>query len=226
MTEQTKSKGTVRALLHKELVLATPAPFYLFALLGLLIMIPHYPAIVSVAYACLALFNITSYRKANRDAEFTAGLPVKRNDSVTAFALFCVIFELIMLAVAGACAAVADYVFSPYGNTAGIDPNLAFFGISFAALGVYNFVFLTGFYKTGYKCGLPALFGTLAFALVYGISEAIVQAVPAVKAVMDTLSADGLWVRAIVLAAGAVVFAVLNFVAVKISQKRFDKVSL
>ncbi len=218
--------GKLKSLLYKELFLATHPAFYLFILLGAMALIPSYPSIISIAYACLAMFNVMSYRKANRDVEFTATLPVKRNDVVTGSTLFLAVFEGLFLLVTAICASIADFVISPYGNVAGIDPNLAFFGIAFVCLGVFNFVFLTGYFKTGYKAGFPALFGTIGYALVYGACEATVQCVPAVKAVIDTLDPASMWIRGIVLAIGALGYIALTFAANKIAQKRFDKVSL
>lgn len=219
-------KNNIKNLLYKEVFLATHPAFYLFTLLSAMILIPSYPAIVSIGYICLALFNIASFRKANRDVEFTAALPVKRDNVVTGYAMFVVVFEAVFLFIAAICAAVADFVISPFGNVAGMDPNLAFFGVTFVCLGIFNYVFLTGFYKTGYKAGLPTLLGVIAFIVVYGVCEAVVQCVPAVRTVIDTLNPASLWIRGIVLAVGVCAYAVLTFAAVKISQKRFDKVSL
>lgn len=100
-------KSNIKNLLYKDVFLATHPAFYLFTLLSAMILIPSYPAMVSIGYICLALFNIASFRKANRDVEFTAALPVKRDNVVTGFAMFVVVFEAVFLFIAAICAAIA-----------------------------------------------------------------------------------------------------------------------
>lgn len=94
-----------------------------------------------------------------------------------------------------------------------------------AAAGAFNAVYLAGFFKTGYKAGVPVIKGLIAFFLVYAAVEGLCF-VPAVKAVLDGIGGDYLRIRAIVFVGGAAIYAGLSVLGVKAAQKRFEKVSL
>ncbi len=221
-----KKRSALRSLVKKELFFATYPALWLFALLGVLILIPDYPMIVAPGYVFLAIFTAFNVRRANKDLDFTVTLPVRRRDVVTGSAILIVAFELLTLAVCGVCAALADYVISPAGNTVGLDPNLAFFGVVLIGYGVFNRVFLAGFYRTGYKAGFPTLFGVIGYLVLYAACETLVQLIPALTAALDGLDSAYLWARAITLIFGAILFAALTYDGVRSAQKKFDKISL
>lgn len=214
-----------RAIAKKELFLATSPYVYLFALLGVLTIIPTYPAIVGIGYFILCVFNADGIRRSNRDVEFTATLPIKRSDVVTGRMLFLATTEALFFMISGIAAALADFVISPSGNPVGFDPNLAFFGVAMIATGAFNAVYLAGFFRTGYKAGVPIIAGVVVFFMVYAVAEGLCF-VPAIKAVLDGIGGAYLWVRGIVFAGGAAAYAGLSALGVNVAQKRFEKVSL
>ncbi len=212
-------------LIKKEFVLGCPPWGLIMTALGMMVGIPSYPSIVGVGYCFLALFSLFGYYNATKDMEMNAILPVKRNDVVVAKAAFVFLFQVIYLSVAAVGALLANFVISPDGNPVGIAPNFAYFGIVFSGYGVFNLIFLTSFFKTGYKPGLGALFGTLSFCGVYAVAEILVQTVPALTAVLDGLGA-GVGYRLLVFAVGFVAWVALTLVGIALSKKRFDKISL
>lgn len=214
-----------KAIVKKELCLATSPYVYLFALLGALTIFPSYPAIVGTGYFILGVFTADGIRRSNRDVEFTATLPIKRSDVVTGRMIFLATIELLTFVVSGAAAVASDFAISPDGNPVGLDPNFAFFGVALAAAGAFNAVYLAGFFKTGYKAGVPVIKGLIAFFLVYAAVEGLCF-VPAVKSVLDGIGGDYLRIRAIVFVGGAAIYAGLSVLGVKAAQKRFEKVSL
>ncbi|MGN1040703.1 MAG: ABC-2 transporter permease, partial [Candidatus Fimimonas sp.] len=163
--------------------------------------------------------------QANLSQEFTSTLPVKRSDIVGSIVAVVAMFQLITLLVGAICAPVAMVIF-PTGNLVGLDANLAFFGIAFACFAVFNAIFLPNYFKTGYKYGLPLLLGLVGFVVTYGICETLVQVVPSLTALLDGYAAQGIWARAIVLAAGMVAYALCTAFATKRAVKKFEKVSL
>ena len=148
------------------------------------------------------------------------------DDVVTGSAFLVVAFEAATLVSCGAFAAIADFVISPGGNVVGLDPNLTLFGVAAAGYGAFNLIFLPGFYRTGYKSGLPTLFGVLGYLALYGVAETLVQAIPSLTAALDGLNAEYLWARAIALAVGLLLMGALTAIGVKLGQKKFDKISL
>ena len=224
--EKAKRRGTLVAILKKELMLATPRAMYLFAILGIMTFIPSYPSIVGIGYCALAVFSIDERRRANRDIEFTSALPVARKSVVTGKALFLAVFQGAFLFFASLGALLARFVISPNGNIVGLDANFTFFGVALLSLGAFNAIYLPGFFKTGYKSGLPVLLGTFGFIGGYGLAEVLVNLVPGASAVFDGYGASGLWLRVIVFLAGVAVYTVGLILATKRAQKRFEKVNL
>lgn len=210
-----KKRSALFTLVKKNLFFTTPPAMWLFVLMSALILIPSYPMIVAPGYIFLAIFNVFNVARANKDLEFTVNLPVRRKDVVTGSAFLVVAF-----------AAIADFVISPGGNVVGLDPNLTLFGVAAAGYGAFNLIFLPGFYRTGYKSGLPTLFGVLGYLALYGVAETLVQAIPSLTAALDGLNAEYLWARAIALAVGLLLMGALTAIGVKLGQKKFDKISL
>ena len=221
----TKQRGTLCAVLKKELFLSTHPAIYLFALLGLMTLIPSYPGVVGIGYVMLAVMQSDGIRRANKDLEFTLLLPAKRSFAVVGKALFVIAIELLTLVFAS-IGAVLAFIISPAGNITSIDANFAFFGIALVCLGIYNAIYISGFFETGYKTGLPTLFGTLGFLAFYTVAELLVNLIPTLSHLIDGYSADGLWIRLAVFVVGALIYALLTFLGIKRGQKNFEKVSL
>lgn len=223
--ENAKQKGTLCAVLKKELFLSTHPALYLFALLGLMTLIPSYPTIVGIGYVALAVLQADGVRRSNKDLEFTLLLPVKRSFVVVGKSLFVIAIELLTLVFA-AVGAVLAFIISPAGNAVSIDPNFAFFGIALICLGIYNAIYISGFFKTGYKTGLPTLFGTLGFLAFYTVAELVVNLVPTLITTIDGYGANGFIARLIVFIVGLAVYALLTILGIRAGQKNFEKVSL
>ena len=62
-------------LLYKDLVLAVHPTFYIFTLLGCLVLAPAYPYTVVFLFGCLAPYISFMYARETNDAWYTATLP-------------------------------------------------------------------------------------------------------------------------------------------------------
>ena len=215
----------MKNLILKELKLNVKPPVFLLSLLGAMVLIPNYPIIVGMGYCVMQIFIYLQISQANLSQEFTSTLPVKRSDIVGSIVAVVATFQLITLLVGAICAPVAMVIY-PTGDIVGLDANLAFFGIAFACFAVFNTIFLPNYFKTGYKYGLPLLLGLVGFVVTYGICETLVQVVPSLTALLDGYATQGIWARAVVLAAGMVAYALCTAFATKRAVKKFEKVSL
>ena len=90
-------------------------------------------------------------------------------------------------------------------------------------LGAITLIFIAKTFKTGYKFGLPALFGTIVFLLVYAVFECAVQAVPAVRSVLDGYALSGILYRAIFCVSGADIYALLTLSGIKNAGDNYEK---
>ena len=204
-------------LLLKESRLVVPPAYLGFAALTLFNLIPHYPMIIGVSYFMLALFIALSEANANKDHEFTISLPITRDSVVRAKHLTVVAVELIQLGALALVAVVAAQL-NPEGSAVSLDGNFAFFGVVLVSLGLFNLVFLPGYFTTGYRTGRPGVLAALVFFGSYAIAEVVVALVPPVKEVLDTLDPA--------MAAGALVYVGLTLVSYRLSVARFDRVNL
>lgn len=216
----------MKAFLHKEWNLAVPKPVLLFPLLGIMTVIPNYPVFVGFFYGVVAIFVLFSVQKENRDLEFSLLLPVSRRSIVKAKFFVVGTLQWLTIAFAVIGAVLADTLVSPAGNLVGIDPNLAFFGIAFLALGVFNAVFLPWFFRTGYKLGLPLTMAAACFVLCYGAFETVVNLVPALRASLDTLDPARFGVQAVVLAVGLAFYVVSFLLSYRAAARRFEAANL
>ena len=219
-----KQTGTLCAVLKKELFLSTHPAMYLFALLGLMTLIPDYPGIVGVGYIALAVFQADGIRRANNDLEFTLLLPIKRSFVVWGKTLSVIVMETLSLVFA-LVGAILSRALMPQGNIATVDPNLSFFGIALICLGAFNLIYTAGFFKSGYKSGLPSLWGALAFVGIYSVFELLLNLIPTLS-LLDGYGAQGFVFRLIFCIVGLIVYILLTLLGVKIGQKNFEKVSL
>lgn len=212
-------------LFKKELALNVPAPLYVFALFGLMVLIPNYPYIVASGYVVLQIFYYLTMVNQNLSVQFTSMLPVKRSDTVGATTLVVALFELLNLTVIAICI-LPSQLLNPNGNLVGLDANLTLLGVCFACFGIFNLVFLPKYFKTCYKIGLPTLLGLIAFLLTYAVCETIVQVFPTLTAALDGYSAEFVWARAIVFVCGMLISVVATIFATKRATKNFKKVNL
>ncbi|HIZ36447.1 MAG TPA: ABC-2 transporter permease [Candidatus Ruania gallistercoris] len=212
-------------LLLKESRLVVPPAYLGFAALTLFNLIPHYPMILGISYFMLALFIALSEANANKDHEFTISLPITRDSVVRAKHLTVVAVELIQLGALALVAVVAAQL-NPEGSAVSLDGNFAFFGVVLVSLGLFNLVFLPGYFTTGYRTGRPGVLAGLVFFGSYAIAEVVVALVPPVKEVLDTLDPAMAGPQLLVLAAGALVYVGLTLVSYRLSVARFDRVNL
>ncbi len=216
----------MKNLLYKELKLVITPGTYFFAACALLLLVPAYPYFVGVSYTVMSFLINFGVARDNQDHEFTAMLPVPRNQIVLAKHLHVLILEGVTILVAIPAALVSSLLLNPGGNVVGMDANFAFFGFTLLGYAIFNVIFLPKYFKTGYKVGTPLAVGMAAYlGFVLGV-ELVVNVFPGVKAVIDGLHPVTYVPQFVVLFVGVVFYAVGMLWSYRLSVKRFDKVSL
>ena len=214
-------------LLYKEFKLARHATMFFFPLFGLMLLIPNYPYTVAFFYTCLEVFFIFLTGRENKDVMFTALLPVEKRDVVRARTLMIVILQMLNLAVSIPFAFIGrDINPMPGGNGAGIEANAAYYAIVLIAFALYNYLFLTKFYKTGYSAGAAFAWSCAAVGVWLLGSEISVQVIPALKTNLDTWDTASRPLRLAILAGAIVIYAAATLLASARAQKEFEKVDL
>ena len=111
-------------------------------------------------------------------------------------------------------------------NEAGMDPNVAFFGLSFIMLTVFNYVFFTGYFSQPDKVGRVFARSSIVTFVYIGIAEACAFAVPFFRDVLDTPDPENMGVKFIVLAIGAAIYGLTSYVVYRISAKKFEALDM
>ncbi len=215
----------MKNLIMKELRLAMQPPALLFLALSALILIPSYPGYIVFFYTCLGIFFICMLGRENKDIYYTMLLPVPKRSVVGARFFTVVLLELAQLAIAAPFAAIRGEVAGEI-PLMGMDANAAFFGFSFVMFGIFNLVFLTGYYKDTNKVGVPFLWGCVATGVFIVAAEAAAYAVPFVRDTLNVNTPENLAAQLATLAVGVAAYALLTLAAYKKSVKSFELLDL
>ena len=159
----------MKNLLYKEFRLAIHPSVYIFFALAALLLVPSYPYYVSFFYLTLGIFLTFKTNRAENDIFYSALLPVRKGDVVRARVLTVALLELANILIAIPFAVISAKINPAGGNNAGIEPNAAFFGLSFLMYGGFNLIFFPVFYKTGRSEGKAFLWGGV-FTFLYIIA--------------------------------------------------------
>lgn len=112
----------------------------------------------------------------------------------------------------------------PEGNPAGIEANVAYYGFGFIIYAIFNFIFLTYFFKSAHKVGNAFLLGIIPATMAVLVMEGIVHF--PIFSWLDSVARADLVRQLPILFIGILVYVVTMLGAYKISVRRFEAVDL
>ena len=217
----------MKYLLIKELRLAASPLSYIFLVASLMTLLPGYPILMSAFFICFGIFHsFQSAREAN-DTIYTVLLPVKKRDFVRAkFTFTCLIqaagFVLCAALTVLRMTLLADA--GPYVSNALMNATPYYLTFVLLIFTAFNVLFVGGFFKTGYKIGIPFLiFGIAAFLLI--VPAEILPHIPGL-AFLHTPSGERLGLQLILLLGAAVIWGISTVLACRKAEERFEKIDL
>lgn len=210
-------------LLYKEIRLAAHPTSIVFAFLGCLVLVPAYPYSVIFMFGCLAPYITFLNARETNDAWYTAILPVTKRESVLGKCLLIASFQLFQLLFSIPFAFLRSAL-NIENNPVGLDATLAWYGFGLTVYAVFDFVFISSFYKSGYKAGKAFLLASIPMVLLI----LMVEAMPHIPALtwLDSYQPKHLLMQLPILAVAIICYAALLLFTYRISVKRFDKVDL
>ena len=217
----------MRDLLRKEMRLSASVLSYLFMLFGLMFLLPGYPVLCGVFFVSLGIFqSFQSAREAN-DIVFSALLPIAKKDVVRGKYLFVCLIEAGALLLMALSVLLRMTVFSGsvvYRNNALMNANLFTLGMAFVIFGLFNWIFVGGFFKTAYKFARPFVtFIVVNFLLIFA-AEAL-HHVPGLES-LNAFGTDRLALQLILFAAGVLIFLALTVLACRNACRNFERIDL
>ncbi len=194
----------MRNLIKKELSLCLHPAAVLFIFLGAFVCIPNYPYEVMFFFNGLGVFFICLTARENGDLAFSCTLPVKKEKIAYARIALCVGLQLCQLAFAGVCTALKCNLF-PQANYAGMDANLALFGLGFLMLGIFNAVYFPLYFANPNAVGKPFVICSVLEFFVVLLDIVLCYALP-VYGQLDVVGLQNLGAQLVFFAVGFLLY--------------------
>lgn len=217
----------MRNIMLKEMKLSASPISYLFILAGFTFFLPGYPVLCGAFFTTLGIFQGFQYAREANDIEFSVLLPVSKKDTVKGKYIFVCFIELCSFAVMAICTLVRMTALSgaaAYTSNALMNANLFALGAALVVFGLFNTIFLNGFFKTAYKQGKPFVIYIIAVFLAIAVFEAL-HHIPGLEAV-NAFGFEYAGLQLALLFAGAAVFLIMTLLSYKSSCRRFELIDL
>ena len=215
------------ALLRKELRLGALLLTYLFIGFGLMTLIPGYPILCGVFFITLGIFqSFESAREAN-DIVYSALLPVAKSDVVKGKFLFAAFIELagfVLMLILTLLRMILLADAPVYRQNALMNANPFFLGMVLVIFGLFNLIFVGGYFRTGYKLGKPFVIYIAVAFLAVGTGEAL-HHVPGLEA-LNAFGFEHIGLQLSLLLSGAVLYALMTFFAYRKACRDFERIDL
>ena len=217
----------MRNILRKEMRLSASPLTYLFLFFGLMFFIPGYPVLCGVFFVSLGIFQSFQTAREANDLVFSALLPVAKRDIVKGKYLFVCLIEGCALLLMAAATALRMTVFSHaavYRANALMNANLFALGTAFVIFGLFNRIFVGGFFRTAYRFARPFVTFVIACFLVIAAAETL-HHIPGLEA-LNAFGTDGIGLQLLLLAAGILIFLLLTVLSLRRACARFERIDL
>ena len=217
----------MRDILRKEMKLSASVLSYLFILFGLMFFLPGYPVLCGAFFVCLGLFQSFQTAREANDVVFSALLPIAKRDVVKGKYLFVCLIEGCALLLMALAVIIRMTVFSQsvvYRSNALMNANFFALGVAFLIFGLFNWIFVCGFFKTAYKFGRPFVLFIIAAFLTIAAAEAL-HHVPGLEA-LNAFGTEKTGMQLALLAAGVILYLLITILSCRRACVYFEKIDL
>ena len=217
----------MRNILTKEFKLSAHILSFLFIAFGLMFFLPGYPVLCGVFFVTLGIFQSFQNARETNDILFSTLLPIAKRDVVKGKFLVVCFIELCALLLMAFAVIIRMTVLrdaKPYVENALMNANFFALGMAFFMFGLFNAIFVGGFFKTAYKFGKPFVSYIILAFLTLGISEAL-HHFPGLEA-LNAFGTDHLGLQLALLWVGIAAYSFMSYASCCQSCKRFEKIDL
>jgi len=217
----------MKNLLIKELRLAASPLSYFFLAAAFMTLLPGYPILMGAFFICMGLFQSFQNAREVNDVLYTVLLPVKKCDFVKAKYTFVCFIQMIGFLISAALTVLrmtkmADA--AAYAGNALMNATPYFLAFELIVFTAFNVLFVGGFFRSGYKTGMPFLWFGIATFVIVTIGE-ILPHVPGLT-FLHNPAGERLGVQLALLGFAAVVYVVITLLACRKAEERFEKIDL
>ena len=217
----------MRNIMLKEMKLSASPLAYLFILFGLMFFLPGYPVLCGAFFSTLGLYQSFLYAREANDTVFSVLLPIAKKDVVKGKYGFVCIIELCALLLMTICVIVRMTALKEapvYRSNALMNANLFALGAALFIFGLFNLIFVGGFFKTAYKLGRPFVFYIVTAFLFIGIFEAL-HHIPGLEQ-LNSFGTENIMMQLLLLLAGIVAWLLMTVLSYRKACEQFEKIDL
>ena len=227
----------MNVMLKKEMRLSALTLTYLFIGFGAMTMLPGYPILCGVFFITLGIYqSFQSAREANdifqsareaNDIVYSALLPVAKCDVVKGKYQFVILVELSGFALMAILTAFRMTLLKDaavYRTNALMNANLFFLGTALFIFGLFNVIFLGGFFRTAYQLGKPFIIYIAAAFPVIGAAEAL-HHIPGLEA-LNAFGFAHLTLQIFMLSGGILLYLLMTALSYRKACADFEQIDL
>lgn len=215
------------ALLIKEMKLSSLLLTYLFIGFAFMTLIPGYPILCGAFFVTLGIFQSFQMAREANDILYSALLPIAKRDVVKGKYIFVMTIEACSFCIMFLLTLLRMTVFTDaavYRQNALMNANFFFLGTALIIFGMFNAVFVGGFFRTAYKLGKPFVIYIAAAFGIIGLAEAA-HHVPGLEA-LNVFGFAHVGLQLATLCIGIAAFAALTYLSYNKACRNFEKIDL
>ena len=190
-------------------------------------LLPGYPILCGVFFITLGIFQSFQNAREANDIVFSALLPVAKHDVVKGKYQFTVLIELCGVFIMTILTILRMTVFSEselYRNNALMNANPFFLGMALLMFGMFNMIFVGGFFKTAYRFSKPFVTYIIVCFLLIGAAEAL-HHFPGLEA-LNAFGFEHIGLQLSLMLCGAVMYVLLTVLSYNKACDDFEKIDL
>lgn len=217
----------MKNILKKEMTLSASVLSYLFIAFGLMFFVPGYPILCGVFFTTLGIFQSFQNAREANDIVFSALLPVAKTDVVKGKFLFSCLIELCSVFLMACAVIIRMTVFKDapvYRSNLMMNANLFALGMALLMFGLFNLIFVGGFFKTAYKFGKPFVTYIIVAVLMSGVGETL-HHIPGLEAV-NAFGLEYFCLQVGLLTFGIVAYIVITALSYRRACRNFARIDL
>ena len=214
-------------ILLKEMKLSASILSYVFIVFGLMFLLPGYPVLCGAFFTTLGIYQSFQNTRETNDILFSALLPISKEDVVRGKYLFVCLIELCSALLMTRIAVLRMTVFadSPvYRENALMNANGFALGTAFVLFGLFNAIFVGGFFRTVYRIGKPFIIYIVVNFVVIAVAEAL-HHFPGLSA-LNAFGTDAFGLQMGLLILGMSIYVVLTYISFRKSCSRLERIDL
>ena len=214
-------------ILLKEMKLSASILSYVFIVFGLMFLLPGYPVLCGAFFTTLGIYQSFQNTRETNDILFSALLPISKEDVVRGKYLFVCLIELCSALLMTLIAVLRMTMFadSPvYRENALMNANGFALGTAFVLFGLFNAIFVGGFFRTVYRIGKPFIIYIVVNFVVIAVAEAL-HHFPGLSA-LNAFGTDAFGLQMGLLILGMSIYVVLTYISFRKSCSRLERIDL